>query len=618
MRAYQQQYLDLLSAKRSSAELTMGPIGPEAFMEAARQSASRSRELVEQGTRLLREGLFPVLDDLPSASAEEIACLREFADKLMAGTAQKDAGLAYKVHSALMDHARRTGDRDMLIRELYWVGMSLYNLETMLSPSSIRLFNTRMRMCFAESASYFETDYDQITDPEIRGYIHRSMGNIALGYPGNDPASAQAKLAAMKRSIALLTDPDIQAKTPSLPWDRYLYMSHQERTTLLNYLRSGNAAPDVFAQVLESAQYIQERQVRQARERGEPLQPRWQYAYFAALYHCGAMSVEELLDALYALSTAEPEDSYSVQSLFSHASIPGMYMEYIRTQKASFTARHADRMAQMVRRMLRWMVRVPNDDNGEQFLFYLRQTVYDYVETPGRMSFFDLVQNVFAIRYPTGYARLWRAGKVARTLCQWAVDDCPERLVGHPGCSDVETVKARREELADFAETAGRLYDVGMVHFFNMVTFSCRGPFEDEFSLLQLHSYCGHDLLSSHASTALCADIAYGHHCHYDEKGGYPVGFSPSQSPVRAMIYLIAVADRIATETDDVGRLDEPSQTLEQVCAALREGAGTRYAPFVVELLSSPERRAGLERDLASWSVQAYKDLYDRRRSLQE
>ena len=618
MRAYQRQYLDLLSAKRRSAELPADPGGPQAFHEAIRTTALRSREVVEQGTRLLREELFPVLDDLPSASAEELACLREFADQLMVGTAQKDVGLAYRIHSALMDHARRTGDRDMLIRELYWVGMSLYNLETTLAPTHIRLYTTRMRMCFTESASYFETDYDKITDPEIRGYIHRSMGNIALGYPSSDPASAQAKLAAMKRSIALLTDPEIRAKTPSLPWDRYLYMSHQERTTLLSYLRSGNAAPDVFAQVLESAQYIQQRQVRQARERGEPLQPRWQYAYFAALYHCGAMTLDELLDALYALSTAEPEDSYTVQSLFSHASIPGMYMEYIRTQKVPFTDSHADRVDVMVRRMLRWMIRVPNDDNGEQFLFYLRQTLYDYVETPGRMSFFDLVQDVFAIRYPTGYARLWRAGKIARALCGWAAEDCPERLAGHPGCPDAEAVRAGREELVDFAETAGRLYDVGMVHFFNIVTSFCRGPFEDEYSLLQLHSYCGHDLLKNHPSTALYADIAYGHHCYYNEKGGYPVSFSPSSSPVRAMIYIIAVADAISAGTDDAGRLYGTGKTLEQVYAELQANAGTQYAPFVVELLSAPERRAWLEKSLVRWSAESYADLYHRRMALQE
>ncbi len=618
MRAYQEQYLALLGQMRQGADLSLEKVGPAAFMDGVRRTSRQSLERVAQGTRLLRENLFPVLDDLPSASEEELACLREFADKLMVGVAQKDAGLAYRIHAALLAHARRTGDRDMLIRELYWVGMSLYNMETMLSPNHIRLFAARMRMCFAESASHFDTDYDDITDPEIRGYIHRSMGNIALSYNGSDPASAQAKLAAMKRSIALLSDPDVRAKTPSLPWDRYLFMSHQERTTMLSYLRSGHAEPEVFAQVLESAQIIQQRQVQQARDRGEPLQPRWQYAYLAALYHCGAMTLQELLDALYALSTAEPDDSYDPQSMFSHASVPAMYMEYMRIQNEPMTARHAARIDRMIQRMFRWMVRVPNDDYGEQFLFYLRQTMYVYRETPGGMSFFDLIQNVFALRHPTSYARLWRAGKIARTLCTWAAEDCPEQLAGLLGCAGTGQVRARREELAAFAEEAGRLYDVGMVHCFNIAILSCRGLFEDDYALLQLHAYCGHHLLSEHESTAPFADAAYGHHCRYDEKGGYPVDFSPSASPIRAVIYMVTVADTITAATDTVGSLYNPPKTLEEVYGELKKDAGGRYAPFVVDLLADPARRKELDESLARWTAEAYEDLYRRRLAIYE
>ena len=618
MRAYQQRYLALLGQMRQGADLSLEKVGPAAFMDGVRVSSRQSLERVAEGTELLRRELFPVLDDLPSAPAEELASLREFADELMAGVAQKDAGLAFRIHTALLEHARRTGDRDMTIRQLYWTGMCLHNMETMLSPSSIRLFAARMRMSFAEAASYYDTAYDDITDPEIRGYIHRSMGNTALGYNGNDPATARAKLAAMKRSIALLSDADVRAKTPSLPWDRYLYMSHQERTTMLSYLRSGHAEPEVFAQVLESAQIVQDRQVRQARERGEPLQPRWQYAYLAALYHCGAMTLTELLDALYALSSAEPDDSYDPQSMFSHASVPAVYMEYMRTQNEPMTDRHAGRIDRMIRRMFRWMARVPNNDYNEQFLFYLRQILYVYRETPGGMSFFELVQNVFAFRHPTGYARLWRAGQIARALCAWAAEDCPEQLTGLLGCADADQVRAKKEELCAFAERAGRLYDVGMVHCFNIAILSCRGLFEDEYALLQLHAYCGHKLLIEHESTAAYADAAYGHHCRYDEKGGYPVGFSPSASPVRAMIYIVAAADAITAATDTVGSLYNPPKTLEQVYDELRQGSGGRYAPFVVDLLAAPERRERLRADLERWTADAYEDLYRRRLAMLE
>ena len=241
MRPYQEEYLALLRSVTEGAGPQLDEMEQEDFVHAVREANRAADRAVARGTRLLREELFPVLDDILTASPEEVASLEEFAGKLTSGREQKDIGLNYRIHLALVSYARHKNLRDMLIRELYLMGMSLFNLENMLSPNTVRLYSTRMRMCFAESASYFETEYDQIEDPEIRGYIHRSMGNIALSYDGRDTASAEAKLAAIDRSLRILTDPDTRAKTPSLPWDLYTYKSHQERTTLLAYLRSGTA-----------------------------------------------------------------------------------------------------------------------------------------------------------------------------------------------------------------------------------------------------------------------------------------------------------------------------------------------------------------------------------------
>ena len=614
MRPYQEEYLTLLAGMARQGDLTVGEEGPEVFMETVRRSSRAARQAVERGTQLLRENLFPMLDDILSASQQELDDLQEFAGKLMEGTAQRDVGLHYRIHQALTDYARHGKHRDMLIRELYLVGMSLYNMETNLSPNKLRLYAARMRMSFAESARYYETDYDDITDPEIRGYIHRSMGNIALGYEGTE--AARSKLAAIQRSLGILTDPDVQAKTPSLPWARYIYMSHQERTTMLSYLRSGQAEPEVFAQVLESTQIIQEHQQRQARERGEPLQPRWQYAYYAAQYHCGAMLLPEFLDTLYALSAALPDDDFGPQSMFSHVSAPALYMEYCKKLPETQRYRHAGRIDRMLRRMCRWLVRAPSSDSNELLMFYTRQALYAYVELPGCMTFFDLLQNVFAARHPTSYAKLWKAGRVAGMLCRWAVEDCPEKLAGLPGCAGPAEVSARREELIRFADRAGRLYDAGMIHCFNLVLLSCRGLFEEEYALIQLHTYCGAQLLAEHPSTAAFADVAHGHHCHFDEKGGYPLGFSLHRSPVRAMIHIIAVADALTTGTDEVGSRYRAPKPFQEVLRELRDGAGTQYAPFVVDLLKAPARQEELKAAMARWTPEAYRALYDRRAEL--
>ena len=613
MRAYQERYLTLLGELRRASDLPFEQMDNEAFRQSVLQLCGQTRRRLTEGMDLLRQELFPVLDDIHSASRQELEDLIEFADRLMSVNAQKDTALACRIHQALVDCARHKKDRDLLIRELYWTGMSLHNLETMLGPSDVHLYLARMRMCFTECASHFTTDYDDITDPDIRGYIHRAMGNIALTYPGSDDRSAQAKLAALKRSIAILSDPDVRAKTPELPWERYLLLSHQERTTLMNYLRKGASDPDVFAQVLESAQIVQRRQQRLAREQDTPAPVRWQYAYFAALYHCGAMDLTEFLDVLYSLSTVMPESDMSTQSIFSHLGVPALYMGYARTMGLQQLRSHAGRIRAMTQRMSRWLAGVITGDYNQLLMFHLRQLLYVHVELPDCISFFDLLQNVFAARHPTSYARMWRASQIARTLCRWAVEDCPDKLIGALGCASAREVRDRAEELDAFVATAGRLYDAGMIHFFDTILFSCRGLLEEEFSLLQLHPYMGSELLKQHPSAEAYADIACGHHCHYDEKGGYPMGFSPRRSPLRGLIYIITVADSLSAATDVIGSTYSEPKDFDTVYGELLDRSGTQYAPFVVDLLASPERRAFMTEALERWSRESYQDLNRRR-----
>ena len=613
MRPYQERYLALLSELRRASDLPCEQTDSDRFRQSVRQLCQQTRQRLAEGTALLREELFPLLDNILSASREELEDLMGFADKLMSVNAQKDTALCYRIHLALMGYARHKKDRDLLIRELYWTGMSLHNLEVMLTPLPVHLFLPRIRMCFTECASYFDTDYDQITDPQIRGYIHRSMGNIALTYPDSDERSAKAKLAALKRSIAILSDPDVRAKTPSLPWDRFLLLSHQERTTLMNYLRSGAADPDVFAQVLESAQIVQRAQLRQAQQQDQPAPVRWQYAYFAALYHSGSIDLAEFLDVLYALSSALPDTDMSTQSMFSHLGAPSMYMEYARSMGQREQRAHAGRIRAMTERMCRWLATVITGDYNQLLMFHLRQMMYAYIELPGCISFFDLVQNVFAARHPTSYARMWRASQIARTLCLWAAEDCPEELIGVLGCASGEEVRARAEELGAFTATAGRLYDVGMLHFFDQIQFSCRGLLEEESGLLQLHPYMGAELLKRHPSVAEFADIAWGHHCHYDEKGGYPIDFSPRQSPLRGLIYIITAADCLSAATDAVGSTYSEPKDFDTVYQEFLDQSGIQSAPFVVELLRPMERRQYMAEALERWSRESYEDLKRRR-----
>ena len=617
MRPYQEEYLKLLKSVSESAGPDAGSMDPEKFIAAARDTVAENRRAVERGTRLLREELFPLLDDILSATDEELSDLMEFSGKLMNIRAQSDVWLHYRINLALMDYARHKNDRDMLIRELYLVAMSLYNMENMLSPNNIRLYSARMRMYFTEAASYFETEYDSITDPETKGYIHRSMGNIALSYEGTDPVRAKLKLEAVTRSIRILSDPDVRAKTPELPWDQYLYKSHQERTTLLAFLRNGQAGPDTYAKVLESAQIVEERQLKAARERGEPLQPRWQYAYLAAMYHSGSISIHELLDGIYALSRSRPESDLSDQGVFAFVSVPAVYMEYSKFMPGGKLPEGGElRIRRMTDRMLSWLIRAPAGEGNEYLMFCVRQVLYAYREVEGGIPFSELLLDVFAARHPVSYVRMWIASRVSGRLTAWVAERRPNELVGVCGTADSEEVKARKDELVEFATKAGQFYDAGMVHFFHLENSACRGLFEEEEDLMRLHAYFGYRLLNAHRSTAAYAEVARGHHRFYNDRGGYPVDFDLSSTRLRPMIGIVTAADELASSVEETASRYRPVRTFDKVTEELISGAGNKYAPFIRELLNDADSREELRLAIDDLRREAFLDMYRRREEM--
>ena len=126
MKAYQEAYLKNLLQVVALTDLSAGvPEDIRLFIEERRSRKEKIRALVEENTVLLRENLFPELDDIATADEASVATLEAFAERLHSGAEQLDVVLGYMIHNALLSYARRWKKRDMLIRELYQTGPSV-------------------------------------------------------------------------------------------------------------------------------------------------------------------------------------------------------------------------------------------------------------------------------------------------------------------------------------------------------------------------------------------------------------------------------------------------------------------------------------------------------------
>lgn len=608
MRAYQERYVENLKelALLNAADQDV-PEDINAFLAEHRRNTVRVGELVQENTVLLRQNLFPVLDDIVSAGEEEIAQLEEFAGRLgEGGPNQLDLGLNYSIRSALIAYARKWKKRDMLIRELYHTGMALFYMQELIGRSGKSRYQWKMGMMFGEAASYIK-QYDEIEDPETRGFIHRAMGNLALSYSGLNAEDGERKLNAVRRSLQILEDPVYQAKTPSLPWDLFIYKSHQERSTALGLLRAGTSDPKVLREVMESAQYIRERQMESAEKRGTRLLVRWQMVYEAVQYHAGIRPLTDLLQWFEKTYLERDENDYSEDGIYCNVFIPALYADYLE-HHPEFRMKKQLVLSHMYCRLVEYARNMPSNQMGARLQNHLVSCLLSFIEYPGGLSRKEFLLQLVVCRDPDAYVLLRMIAQIAEMMTAKALRERPEVLLGVLDCESVEELRRRETEVRRFAFDSGMLHDVGMLAFSNRMRRIGRSWLEEEREMYQYHVYAGEKMLSQSESTRPFAPIALGHHRYYNSEGGYPAEYDRKSNPNRAMTDLVGAAALLIHLIDDMAYRNRESLTLDQALAQVRRESGSNVAPFAAELLL--DMRPELEAYLENGQAQAYEEAF--------
>jgi len=126
---------------------------------------------------------------------------------------------------------------------------------------------------------------------------------------------------------------------------------------------------------------------------------------------------------------------------------------------------------------------------------------------------------------------------------------------------------------------AGYLHDIGKVGVPTSLLSRGREQYGGEPEAVRLHATIGAGILSPVRFLGPAAEMVKAHHERWDGLG-YPVGLQQGQIPLGARVLALANAY--------VGMTHSPSQPLtpEQALHRLRQAAGSRFDPEVVELLA--------------------------------
>lgn len=526
--AFEQYIRDLRVVRSISRPSFPEGKAPAAVLEEIQTNALRCNTLMRQNEALLAQFVYD--RDPASLTETDIQGLSAFAGRLFNYANSEDIGVAFKVHQLLLAAARSRKDVPMIVRELYYTGITLHYMNVRDEATGINLLGDAIQVYFTEAAEYMSR-YEQL-DRNTRQYLIRCVGNTRLGMSRGTHAESCRYLERFRLAMEVIQSAHYHALNPEFPWDSYIYSMHMDRMTLLTHLRQ-EEDPEVARQVLESAG-----SVAQDDYSAEAINRKLVLAAYLSVY---AERLDEAGAQRYRATVEQVRRSAD---------------QYLEQMPASQYPRVVNSAA--------WELSKINTSSDE---------------TANRR----MLGSILAGHKPT-YVHSLMVAELTRALLHRQIETRPETLVGLLGCRSAAEVQARREELCQTAYECGLYHDLGKCAVLMYIDNNARRLLDEEFFCIQSHPRTGADILNRMGCGRTLALAALYHHCYYNGKGGYPDDVSSCPPEIKGIVDALSVADSLDAATDNIGRCYNLAKPFRTLLGELRAQSGTRYAPNVVAL----------------------------------
>lgn len=602
---------DLMHPQFSSA------ITPQQVLEKVQATAQRVAQIKAENDAVLKEYVYG--QDAQSLTPEDARELEAFASALFSNNRRLDIGAAYRVHQLLYAYAEHRGDRDAMIRELYFQGITLNSLHLRVPEYSINTCGQTIHDCFTRCAAYMR-EYDEIASEETRGYIIRSLGNRKYGDPvvqGDNTLRPFSEsdgytryMEYFREAMAVIASPEYRAKNPGLPWTSFEYAMRFDHLKYLSVLRSmePDKALPIARELLESAEFVYRHQKESTRS-GD-LSARTRYVYAATRYHAGCISAMEVVRAILdTIQEADPED-YSANGMMLNLGLVPYAQAYSSRLSESERALVEPEIQLRMEQGKRYLLRLPSECHDNRLSSIMAgiasaQSFYHMT----RKEFLHLLDYLLLCHPPT-YVHSYMVALLSRRLFERMARTCPEHLAGAFGTKSAQEMTDRLDELLERAFYCGLYHDIGKAQIMSSITTYGRSLLNEEFEAIKFHPLLGYHLLDACPDMQEEAEVNLRHHRFYDEHGGYRDTYGPMPDSVRMMVHIVTVADSTDAATDNVGRSYAAGKTFGALVKELRAQSGIRYCPEVVALFDDADFCRQTEQEMKSQREALYCRAY--------
>lgn len=526
--AFEQYIRDLRVVRSISRPSFPEGKAPAAVLEEIQTNALRCNDLMRQNEALLAQFVYD--RDPASLTETDIQGLSAFAGRLFNYANSEDMGVAFKVHQLLLAAARSREDVPMIVRELYYTGITLHYMNVRDEGTGINLLGDAIQVYFTEAAESMSR-YEQL-DRNTRQYLIRCVGNTRLGMSRGTHAESCRYLERFRRAMEVIQSAHYHALDPEFPWESYIYSMHMDRMTLLTHLRQ-EEDPEVARQVLESA---------------------------------GSVA----------------QDDYSAEAINRKLVLAAYLSVYAERLDEAGAQRYRATVEQVRRSAYQYLEQMP----ASQYPRVVNSAAWELSkissssdETANRR----MLGSILAGHKPT-YVHSLMVAELTRALLRRQIETRPETLVGLLGCRSAAEVQARREEFCQTAYECGLYHDLGKCAVLMYIDNNARRLLDEEFFCIQSHPRTGAAILNRMGCGRTLAPAALYHHCYYNGKGGYPNDVPSCPEEIKGIVDALSVADSLDAATDNIGRCYNLAKPFHALLEELRAQSGTRYAPNVVAL----------------------------------
>ncbi len=577
-------------------------------------------ELSKENSAILEAYYFPLMESAKELDREDIEIIRSFSKALL--NAYKldylDIPMVYQQALLLLDKVESSDsetDRILALDNVMPVAYAMICTTNRMYPvNDVSCSYQKVGLEAAERLlKYLDHDKFKTLDDTSKELVLINARYIRVvseidGVPCSKEQN-ELNLQRMKDALALAEDPFYLEQLPSYNWDYHIFRT-------LEYISSFTDQNNMRGFDEESVQFINAcaKRLVQMFDSNPEYYESIDNAKIIELYACRnaylahELTLDEYKDKL--------KDIYRVHSKEKHTndSLVVLYapVEYILViDKDNLKKEDIDFLNDFYDHAIDFMHKTPKKNSLVFLLFFITVILKNFIEIPGGLDFETMCLSMIAAIHPPTYVHTLSVADLSLCIAQHVFKRNPELFEGMPFFDKNRDIKEQASALQHYVYHAALCHDFGKLMIAETILTYGRNLLDSEFSLVRSHPSAGAYLLKGIKSTEKYADIAIGHHKWYNDQGGYPKDFMLENSPYRTVIEIVTCADCLDAATDTVGRSYKDGISLDEYFEELKEESGTRYAPYLYDLLIDPDIRKQIEELITKGREDNYHKVFD-------